>query len=134
MPTATSNDTLAIGKKLVDLCNQGKNMDAIDALYSKDIVSVEAMQGTPDMPQTMKGIDAIRGKNQWWCDNHEVHGGKVTGPFPHGDRFITVMNYDVTPKVGPTAGQRMQMEEVGLYTVKDGKIVKEEYFYDMDCG
>lgn len=128
---ATLTETLTVGKKLADLCNQGKNIDAINALYDKDIVSVEAMCGTEDMPQTMKGKEAILGKNQWWMENHEVHSGKVTGPFPHGDKFILMMNYDVTPKCGPMAGKRMKMEEAGLYTVKNGKITKEEFFYDM---
>lgn len=32
------------------------------------------------------------------------------------------------------AGRRMQMEEVCLYTIKEGKIVREEFFYGMpDC-
>jgi hypothetical protein len=30
--------------------------------------SVESM-GKETMPREMKGIDAIRGKNQWWADN-----------------------------------------------------------------
>lgn len=133
MPTDSPaiTEALTVGKKLADLCNQGKNIDAINALYDKDIVSVEAMPGSEDMPQTMTGKDAILGKNQWWLENHEVHSGKVTGPYPHGDRFILMMHYDITPKCGPTAGQRMQMQEAGLYTVKGGKIVKEEFFYDM---
>jgi ketosteroid isomerase-like protein len=132
MPTDTAlTETLTVGKKLADLCNQGKNIDAINALYDNDIVSVEAMCGSEDMPQTMKGKDAILGKNQWWLENHEVHSGTVAGPFPHGDRFILIMNYDVTPKIGPKAGQRMQIEEAGLYTVKNGKVTKEEFFYDM---
>ena len=131
MPTDTT-DTLAIGKQLADMCNQGKNMDAINALYGDDIVSIEAVDsGSADMPQTMTGKDAVLGKNQWWCENHEVHSGKVTGPFPHGDKFILLMDYDITPKCGPMSGQRMQMQEAGLYTVNDGKIVKEEFFYDM---
>jgi ketosteroid isomerase-like protein len=29
------------------------------------------------------------------------------------------------------AGKRMTLDEVGLYTVKDGKVVQEEFFYDM---
>jgi hypothetical protein len=29
------------------------------------------------------------------------------------------------------SGQRMQLDEVGLYTVKDGRIVREEFFYAM---
>jgi ketosteroid isomerase-like protein len=35
---------------------------------------------------------------------------------------------DVTPKAG---GERMQMKEVALYTVKDGKIAQEEFWYLM---
>jgi hypothetical protein len=55
----------------------------------------------------------------------------VTGPFPHDDRFIVYMKMDVTSKGGPYAGKRNTFEEAGLYTVKDGKIVQEEFFYQM---
>ncbi len=54
-------DTKEVGEKLVSLCSKGKNMDAINSLYSKDIVSVEA-HGSPEMPAEMKGIDKIRGR------------------------------------------------------------------------
>ncbi|HEX4811088.1 MAG TPA: nuclear transport factor 2 family protein [Bryobacteraceae bacterium] len=124
------NETVAIGKKLVELCRQGKNMEAVDTLYSPGIVSIEAMSG-PSMPARMDGIEAIKGKNDWWMKNHEVHKAEVEGPWPHGDRFIVRFKYDVTAKTGPMAGKRMTMDETGLYTVKDGKIVQEEFFYDM---
>ena len=124
-----SNDSKKVGKKLVDLCSKGKNMEAIDSLYSKDIVSVEA-SGNDQMPREMRGIDKIRGKNQWWVENHDVHGAKVEGPFPNEDRFAVRYHYDVTPKSGPMKGKRFQMDEVGIYTVKGGKIVREEFFYD----
>ena len=122
--------TLDIGKRLVELCKQGKHLDAVNELYANDIVSIE-VRGGPDMPQRMQGIDAIRKKNQWWIDNHETHGSETMGPFPHGDRFIVHMKYDVTSKVGPFAGKRMLLDEAALYTVRDGKIVQEEFFYDM---
>ena len=121
-------DTKQIGEKLVSLCNSGKNLDAIDSLYDKNIVSVEAMS-MPDMPAEMKGIDKIKGKNQWWYENNQVHGGKAEGPFPNGDRFAVRFHYDITPKAGPNKGKRTSMDEVGIYTVKNGKIVKEEFFY-----
>ena len=125
------SDVMTLGTKLADLCKQGKNLDAIDALYASDIVSVEAMEGGP-MDRTLKGLDAVRGKNQWWMENHDIHGGDVKGPFPHQpDRFALIYMFDVTPKAGPMKGQRMQMEEVGLFTVKNGKIVREEFFYSM---
>jgi hypothetical protein len=121
---------MEVGRKLVDFCNQGKHLEAVNTLYSNDIVSIE-VYGDEKMPARMQGIDAIRGKNQWWLDNHTVHGGETKGPFPHGERFITYMKYDVTPKVGPMAGKRVQFEEAGLYTVRDGKVVQEEFFYHM---
>src|SRR5262245_58874013 len=122
--------TQEIGRKLVALCSQHKNIEALDTLFAKDAVSVEAMSG-PDMPATMTGLDALKGKNEWWVNNHEIHSSSVKGPFPNGDRFAVIFNYDVTPKDGPMKGKRNQMEEVGLYTIKDGKIVREEFFYSM---
>jgi ketosteroid isomerase-like protein len=124
------NDTLAVGKKLVELCRQGKNIEAINTLYSPDIVSVEAIGG-PSMPARMEGLAAIKGKNEWWLENHEIHHAEVEGPWPHGDRFIVRFKFDVTAKAGPMAGKRMTLDETGLYTVKDGKIAQEEFFYDM---
>lgn len=118
---------MEIGKDIVALCQQGKNIEAIEKHYSSDIVSVEAV-GMPGMDQTQTGIEAIKGKNKWWSENHEIHSGEVRGPFPHGDRFTLWFKYDVTPK---HTGQRMTMEEIGLYTVENGKVTKEEFFYDM---
>jgi len=89
------------------------------------------MQG---MKQTQRGVSKIKGKNQWWIDNHDVHGSVAEGPFLHGDRFIVRFKHDFTPK---HEGKRMTMEETGRYTVQNGKVVKEEFFYAMsapDCG
>ena len=124
-------NVLEVGKKLVDLCRKQKNLEAIDTLYAQNIVSVEPFT-MGDMPQTQEGIKAIRGKHEWWYATHTIHSGKATGPWPHGDRFIVHFKYDVTSKEGPMAGKRMTIDETGLYTVKDGKIVKEEFFYAME--
>ncbi|THI87597.1 MAG: nuclear transport factor 2 family protein [Nitrospira sp. CG24A] len=119
--------TIEIGKEVAALCKQGKNQEAIDRFYSPNIESVEAC-AMPGMDQTQNGIQAIKGKNQWWVDNHQIHGSTVDGPYPNGDRFILHFKYDVTPK---HTGKRMTLDETGLYTVHSGKIVKEEFFYSM---
>lgn len=118
-------NTLEVGKKLVEMCQSGQNMQAIEQLYSPDVVSVEA-QSMPNMPAEMRGIQAVIGKGKWWNENHVVHSSTCKGPFPNGDRFACVFTFDVTNK---PSNQRFQMEEVALYTVKDGKIVREEFFY-----
>ena len=126
MTTATDPTTAAVAEELVSFCRAGKNMDAISALYSPDIVSIESM-GNETMPREQKGIDAIRGKNQWWGENNVVHSAEVEGPFVgNDDKFAVYYNYDVTFK--PT-GKRNNMEEMALYTVKDGKVVREQFFY-----
>ncbi|MDP9043489.1 MAG: nuclear transport factor 2 family protein [Pseudomonadota bacterium] len=116
--------TLDIANKLVDLCRQGKN-DEAKALYASDAVSVEAI-AMPGAEQEARGLAAIKAKGEWWRANHEIHSASVTGPWPHGNRFVVGFQYDVTNK---PSGQRMKMDEVGLFTVQDGKIVREEFFY-----
>jgi ketosteroid isomerase-like protein len=119
--------TLEIANKLVELCKAGKNDQAIEALYSKDIVSVEA-GGPPGKDRETRGIAGVLEKSKWWAENHEVHSHDVKGPWPHDDRFIVQFTYDVTFK---PASKRFTMAEAALFTVKDGKIVREEFFYSM---
>ena len=109
--------------KLVDLCRKREWMQAIDSLYAGDIVSVES-EGTGAMPAEMRGLVEVRDKTRWWLENHEVHEAKVSGPFVARDRFVVQYEIDVTDKASK---KRMQMSEVGIYTVKDWKIVREEF-------
>ena len=122
---APANTTTAIAEELVSLCRAGRNLDAINSFYSPDIVSVESM-GNEAMPREVKGIDAIRGKHKWWNENNEVHSSTVEGPFVGEDKFAVYYSYDITFK---PMEKRNTMEEMALYTVKDGKIVREQFFY-----
>ena len=125
--------TKEIADQLVALCRVGKNIEAVETLMSLDVVSVEA-SGNETMPAVMSGREAIRGKNEWWVANHTVHSAEIKGPFPNGDRFSVVFNFVVSPKIGPMIGKKIRMEEVALYTVSEGKITREEFFYDVSDG
>ena len=119
--------TMEIAKKLVDLCRQGKNADSLSTLFAEAAVSVEPA-APPGMEREARGLAAIKAKSEWWRANHEIHSASVSGPWPHDDMFIVGFQYDVTNK---PSGTRMKMDEVGLFHVKDGKIIREEFFYDM---
>jgi ketosteroid isomerase-like protein len=125
-----TTNALEVGQQLVELCRQGRNLEAISQLYSPDIVSVEATD-MPDYPAEIRGLEAVIEKNQRWEGNNDVHSASVDGPFPHNDRFAVKYHFDTTPKTGLMAGQRYQMDEIAVYTVEDGKIVREEFFYHM---
>ena len=122
---------LEVGTKLVELCRKHEHVKAVETLYAPNVDSIEATAADPRFPQRMEGAKAIHDKNDWWVKNHEIHSEEVRGPFPHGDRFIVYYKLDITPKEGPMKGKRMQFEEAAMYTVKNGKIVQEEFFYDM---
>jgi ketosteroid isomerase-like protein len=120
-------NTMDIAKRYVGLVNEQKHEECIQELFSSDAVSVEA--GAPaGMDRTSKGTEAIRAKSKWWNENHVVHKAEVTGPYPHDDRFAVRFTYDVTFK---PQDKRFVMDEIGLCTIANGKIVKEEFFYTM---
>jgi ketosteroid isomerase-like protein len=125
MATAAPPSTASVAQELVSLCRDRRNLDAINKLYSPNIVSVEPI-GDENMPAEMTGIDAIRQKNDWWFENNELHATEVNGPFIGDDQFAVQYTFDTTFK--PT-GQRQRMTEMALYRVEDGKIVHEQFFY-----
>jgi ketosteroid isomerase-like protein len=95
---------------------------AAEALWADDVVSIESMDGPM---KEIRGRKAVHAKGVWWFDNHEVHSFDTKGPYVNGNAFALHFHVDLTQK---QSGQRLQMAEVGLYTVKDGRIVEERFF------
>ncbi|CAK9048310.1 Uncharacterized protein (Fragment) [Durusdinium trenchii] len=140
-----TRESMKVGKRLVELCQQGENRKAIEELYADTVNVIEAMDctqmpGYDDMPEDAKKAQAagptskaqLLESSDWFFANHEIHGGDVQGPYPLGDEFACFMRMDCTPKVGPMANQRMDMQEACVYKVKDGKIVESRFYYGMD--
>jgi hypothetical protein len=116
-------NTQEVANKVVELTRKQAWHEAVNNLYAKEIVSVEA-QGMGGESPEKRGIDAVRGKADWWIENMDVHSFKVNGPFVAHDRFVVQYDVDVTDK---NSKNRFQMSEVGVYTVENGKIVREEF-------
>ncbi len=114
-----------IAEDLVSMWRRGEFAESGEKYWAEDVVSVEP-GGPPGMDPVSHGIDAVRGKGEWWSKNHDVHGATVTGPFVNGDQFVVGFEIDVTFK--PEA-RRFTMTEQALYTLRDGKIAEERFFY-----
>ena len=111
-----------IASDLVALWKEGKFEESGEKYWADDVVSVEPMGDNP----VSNGKAAARAKGEWWANNHETHSVKVEGPYLNGDQFTVRFTMDVTMKQN---GQRMTMDEHALYTIKDGKIAEERFFY-----
>lgn len=119
--------TQQVADKLVSYCKQGDWDAAQTELYANDSVSIE-MPGAPNFPPRTEGLKAIIQKGKTWEGMVETfHGIKVEGPIVAGDHFSCTMKMDVTMKGIP----RMLNEEIGIFQVKDGKIVSEQFFYPV---
>ena len=116
--------TKEVANRLVELCRQGQYDAAQEELYSSSAESIEPAhsQGL----QTVHGLEAIKEKgHQFQSMIEAVHGGNISDPVIAGDKFAVAMSMDVTLK-----GQgRLNLDEIAVYDVKDGKITKEHFFY-----
>lgn len=118
-------NTLELASDFTKLLQGNQHEAAAEKYNAEEIVSYEAMEG----PMAVcKGKAAVKQKSDWWYANHEVHKVTTEGPFVNGDEFALYFSLDVTPK----GGQRIAMEEIGVYSVKNGKIVSERFFYTQD--
>lgn len=115
--------TEQVAKRLVELCAKGQWGKAQEELYSEDAVSIEPA-GTPW--ETVKGMDAIRKKGEQWSQMvEEFHGNEISEPVISQNYFAVRMMSDTTMK----GMGRMQLDELSVYEVEDGKITKEQFFY-----
>jgi ketosteroid isomerase-like protein len=115
--------TQELAKAFTDMLKAGDHNAAASTFNAPDIVSIEAMDGPMARVQ---GTAAVKAKSDWWYGAHEVHSATAEGPYVNGDQFSVIFGMDITQK---ETGNRMQMQEVGLYTVKNGKIVEEKFMY-----
>jgi ketosteroid isomerase-like protein len=116
--------TKEVANRFHEMAQKGQWNEIQEAFFADDAVSIEPekSQGL----QTVKGKKAIQEKGKQFGEMvEEMHGGYSNEPIVTGNHFAVAMGMDVTFK-----GQgRVQMDEIAVYEVNDGKIVKEQFFY-----
>ncbi len=118
-------NTNEVAKRFYELAQQGQFDQIQNELFSNDAVSLEPEGAAL---QTAKGLDKIREKGKQFNEGvEEMHGGYCGEPQIAGDYFSCTMGMDVTMK----GMGRMKMDEIAVYEVKNGKIVKEQFHYNM---
>jgi len=116
--TATRYHELASARKFIEIQ---------DNLYHEDVVCQEpekaALMG---MHVFTNGREAVKAKGIARRATIEtVHSYTCSEPIVAGEFFSVVLKQEVTFKGKP----RIALEEIGIFHVNDGKIVKEQFFY-----
>jgi len=116
--------TQEVADRMYELLKESKWEQVQQELFSDDAESIEPA-GSPGL-QTVKGKDAIKKKGQDFSNMiEEVHGGYTGQPIVAGNHIAVAMGFDATMK----GMGRQKMDEIAVYEVRDGKIVKEQFFY-----
>ena len=115
--TQTNRANLAA---LIEGITTGRLMEVFETYYADDVVMSE--NGTEDPARV--GKDANRGYEQYFVDNSEWFGVKVGPVIADGDHTGYRMWMDLAFQ-----GQRMQRDQWAHQEWKDGKIVKETFYY-----
>ena len=116
--------TQDVANRFHELAQMGQWDKVQDELYAENAVSIEP-KDSPGM-SSAEGIAAIKQKGKQFGEMlEEMHGGYSNEPQVAGSHFAVAMGMDCTMK----GMGRQKMDEIAVYQVKDGKIIKEQFFY-----
>lgn len=115
--------TQEVANRLVELCRQGQFETAQKELFADDVLSIEP-HATPAFEKETRGLKAILEKGEKFAAMvQENHSLNVSDPIVAGNSFACTIYMDATMK----EQGRMNMTELCIYKVKDGKIISEEF-------
>ena len=116
--------TQQIADRMAVLFKEYKWKEAQDELFAPDATSHEPEKSQG--PRVVAGLENIKQKgNLFQSMVEEFHGGYILGPLVAGNHISFGIFLDMKMHDAP----RSMMEEIAVYTVKDGKVTSEEFFY-----
>ncbi|MEO6706836.1 MAG: SnoaL-like domain-containing protein [Ginsengibacter sp.] len=116
--------TKEIANSLAELCRKGDFETARKELFSEDAVSIEPY-ASPAFKKETKGLKAILEKGKKFGEMvEEMYGNTVSEPVIAGNAIALKGSMDVKMK----GRERESMSELCIYTVKNGKIISEQFF------
>ncbi len=95
--------------------------------WADDITSFEPADLSGGIQAFVGGIDAVRAKSESWFAASRIEDLSIDGPFITGDQFALFMDMAIVDRASGTA---QPFTEIALFTVRNGQITEERYFYD----
>jgi len=114
-----------VADRLVQLCREGRNVEAINELYEDNIVSREP-EGSPIPGKTVGKEAVLKATNQWFDSVAQLHSVNISNPLVSDNFFACTMKIDATYK----EHGRNTMNELCVFEVRDGRIINDQFFYN----
>jgi len=119
-------DLVELGRVFVQAMQNRRGIAHVDEIYAESAESVEAVVPPGRDVRIARGRVAIKAKREDWVATHDIHKLEADGPYVHppnrfGVRFEAVVTQKAT-------GRQITLRELAVYTVEEGKIVREEFF------
>jgi hypothetical protein len=125
--TTTNNNTMTIQEvaaRFNELAQQGKWFEIQDELFAENVRSIDPENSL--YFGYAEGKASVRKKGmEWVAKVKEGHDAIVTSPVVAANHFAVGYSFDITTE----DFGRIQINEIMLYEVKNGKIVLEQFFY-----
>ena len=116
--------TQKVADRFIELARQGKIEDILKEQFSTNAVSIEPNDSMG--PKVVEGLNGLLKKSEMFNSMvEEFHGAKISDPVVSDKYFSVSWWIDTTMK----GRGRMQMDEICVYKVENGKIVSEQFFY-----
>lgn len=119
--------TQKVANRYCELAKQNKFPEILEELCDPALVNKEPEHvSARGIQPVTAGLDAIKAKGETNRKMiEEIHSQHCSEPLVAGNFFTVTLSRDITFKDKP----RMTLEEIGLFELKEGKIILEQFFY-----
>lgn len=116
-----------VARDFTAMLRLGQFEAAGERYWADTVTSVEPADLPTGTPALVSGIDAARGKARFRFGKGRIDELGIDGPFVSGDQFALFLDMLITD---PASGQTQPFTEIAIFTVRDGRIIEERFFYD----
>jgi hypothetical protein len=113
---------LEVARQFTDLLRAGKYAEIEERWLGPGIESVEGHGAS----MSWKGKKNVLAKYRAWEAENQFVDPKIEGPWVGATGFAVKFVGEI---VHNATGERHPMEEIAVYTVRDGKVVREEFHF-----
>ena len=116
-----------VARDFTDMLRQGQFVAARERFWALDIRSIDPHDLLGGISAEVSGIDAARAKIAHWLGSRRIHDLSIDGPFVTDNQFALFLDMMIADL---PSGVDQPFTEIAHYTVRDGQISEERYFYD----